>query len=178
MVYFQERYSSVLLLIIPTFFFYVKDAERERRGEALWGEYQGSGRLRLFLWVYSNTENMCHPQPAERTTLSLDVPTSIHPSVFLLTGSRVSASKCHKNPDRKQKKDIIKCCPTLYLFHCNTRGQEIILANTTNALESLDDHEIILYYSINVKIVKICFTRFLKELCLCLFIFLNIRIEV
>lgn len=64
-----------------------------------------------------------------------------------------------------QKKDITKCCPTVYLFQCNTRDQETISAHTTDDLEPLDDHEILLYYSINVKIAKICFTRFFEEHC-------------
>lgn len=105
---------------------------------------------------------------------------SLHfcPSIFPLTGARACTSKCNKNPDRKQKKDITKCCPTVYLFQCNTRDQEIISAHTTDDSESLDDHEILLYSSINVKIAKICFTRFFKELCLRLFYFFFIDIWI
>lgn len=152
-------------------FFKVKDAERERRGEALWGEDQGSGRLRLFLWVCSNTENTCQPRPAERTTLFGSSCAFIHPSTaFPLTGSRACTSKCHKNANKKQKKDITKCCPTVYLFQCNTRDQEIITAHTTDDLESLDDHEIVRYYKM-WKLPKFALQGFSKNSVCAYFLF-------
>lgn len=123
-----------------------------------------------FFFECVQTLKTCVSLTLQRGPLSLDVSAllSIH---FPLTGARACTSKCNKNPDRKKKKDITKCCPTVYLFQCNTRDQEIISAHTTHDSESLDDHEILLYSSINVKIAKICFTRFFKELCLRLLIF-------
>lgn len=153
----KERYSSWFLLIVYNFF-WVKDVKRVKRGEA-----QGGRRLRLLLWVCLNTENMFQSRSVERTARFGRPCSSIRPSTASpFTGSWACPSKCHKIPDRKQKKDITKFCPTVYLLRRNTRDQEIISAHTTDDLEPLDDHEIFLYYSINVKIAKTCFTRFLN----------------
>lgn len=152
----KERYSSGFLLIV----FLVKDVKRVKRGEA-----QDGRRLRLLLWVCLNTENVFQCRSLWTSLL-------FHPTLhrFPLYGV-MGLPKCHKIPDRKQKKDITKCCPTVYLFRRNTRDQEIISAHTTDDLELLDDYEIVLYYSINVKIAKMSFTRFLNEHCLRLFFF-------